>query len=131
MRPTDGPETRAQLGFAGPPANASAVPARFLSTEKIAACDSYRTACVMAWENRSNPHLLKRSLAELCGLHAPHVTDYFHPSATDAKGGGRRSLPAEHIHEVERILGNRAISQYLARRGMLTLMEEIIATRNV
>ena len=82
-----------------------------------------------AWQSRSNPHLQKRTLAELCGLYAPHVTDYFNEEAADAKGGKRRELPAEKIADVERALGNRAISQYLCRRGMLTLMEEVIAAR--
>ena len=130
MQTTESLETRAQLGVPSAAIHSQPAAARFLPPHVIAACDSFRAACVAAWENRVNPHLQKRTLAELCGLYAPHVTDFFHPVATDAKGNGRRSLPAEHIHAVELVLGNRAISQYLARRAMLTLMEEVIATRN-
>ncbi|HBO78683.1 MAG TPA: hypothetical protein DD502_11045 [Cupriavidus sp.] len=106
-----------------------AVAARFLPADLIARCASYRDACLIAWQCRSNPNLQKRSLAELCGLYAPHVTDFFNEEGMDAKGSKRRELPAEKIADVERVLGNRAISQYLARRGMLTLMEEVIAAR--
>lgn len=125
----DSLETRAHLGNGGDPSPGHGQASRFLPAAQIAQCVSYRDACWIAWQSRSNPNLHKRSLAELCGLYAPHVTDYFHMSSTDAKGSKRRDLPAEKIADVERVLGNRAISQYLARRGLLTLMEEVIAAR--
>ena len=129
MQTTESLETRAQLGVPSAVIHSNPVAARFLPPHIIAACDSFRAACVVAWENRANPHLQKRTLAELCGLYAPHVSDYFHVSASDTKGNGRRSLPAEHIHAVEQVLGNRAISQFLSRLAQLTLMEEVIASR--
>ncbi len=129
MRTLESLESRAQLGTGGDASLTITQVARFLPAEQIAQCTTYREACWVAWQSRSNPHMQKRTLGELCGLYAPHVTDFFNAEATDSKGSRRRELPAEKIADVERVLGNRAISQYLARRGMLTLMEEVIAAR--
>ena len=128
MQTNNSPETRFSIGFHAD-AKKSPAPAAFLSDAVIGQCDSFRAACVLAWEYRTSKGLTRRTLAEHCELYAPHVSDFFNPQATDAKGTRRRDLPAEKIADVERVLGNRAISQYLARRGMLTLMEEVIAAR--
>lgn len=85
--------------------------------------ESYRHACRLAWKLRRRRNLTKRSLAEEAGLYAPHVTDYF--SVKD----GRRSLPAEAVALVEVVLGNTVISQYLAHRSKLTVLEELQALR--
>lgn len=101
----------------------------FLPSELIAECKTFRDACVLAWQHRQRPGLTKQVLAVVADLFPAHVSDYFHPSATNVKGGGRRSLPAEKIADVERVLGNRAISQFLTRRAGLTIMEEVIASK--
>lgn len=101
----------------------------FLSPHLIVACKTFRDACALAWEHRANQGLTKQILAAMADLYPSHSSDYFHREKSNANGKPRRDLPAEKIADVERVLGNRAISQYLARRAMLTLMEEVIAAR--
>jgi hypothetical protein len=122
-------EGRAGTGFEPPAAAPDSRPAPFLPASLIAQCRTYRDACALAWEYRASPSLTKQVLAVLADLYHQHSSDYFHREKANANGRARRDLPAEKIADVERVLGNRAISQYLARRGMLTLMEEVIAAR--
>ncbi|RXN87995.1 hypothetical protein C7R54_15575 [Achromobacter aloeverae] len=68
--------------------------------------------------------MTKAQLAEEIGAHAPHVTIWFHPETYDKHGNRRADLPAEKIADVEQILGNRAITQWLVKRAVLNLMEE-------
>lgn len=84
---------------------------------------TYRQACRLAWKLRAIRNMTKRTLAEVAGLYASHVTDYF--SVRDT----RRQLPAEHIAAVERILGNTVISQWIAQQSKLTVLEELQAER--
>ena len=83
---------------------------------------SYRHACRLAWKLR-NPRISQRTLAELAGLYASHVSDYFcvHPN--------RRELPAKHVGAVCLVLGNTVIAQWLAQAAQVTLLEEMQATR--
>lgn len=83
---------------------------------------SFRHACRLAWKLR-HPRITQRTLAELAGLYASHVSDYF--SVHD----NRRELPARHVAAVERVLGNVVISQYLAQQAGVTLLEEIQQAR--
>lgn len=85
---------------------------------------SYRHACRMAWRLRHVRNLTRRTLAEAAGLYTSHVSDYF--SAHE----NRRELPARHIAAVEAVLGNTAISQYLAQQAKLTILEEMQAARH-
>lgn len=94
-----------------------------LPTQAINGILDYRHACRLAWKLRRIKGLTKRTLAELAGLHASHVSDYF--SVKPCK----RSLPAEYIADVERVLGNTAISQFQAAQSDLTVMEEAQANR--
>ena len=41
----------------------------------------------------------------------------------------RRELPARHIADVERVLGNTVISQWVAQQSKLTVLEEMQADR--
>lgn len=84
---------------------------------------SYRQACRLAWKLRRPRNLKGRTLAELTGLYASHVSDYFSIHAD------RRELPAKHIAGVERVLGNTVISQYLAQQSSLTVLEEMQVAR--
>jgi len=84
---------------------------------------SYRHACRLAWKLRVVRNLQRRTLAELAGLYAPHVSDYF------SVHENRRELPARHIAAVERVLGNTVISQYQAQQSKLTVLEELQADR--
>lgn len=85
---------------------------------------SYRHACRLAWKLRVVRNLTRRSLAEQTTLYTSHVSDYF--SVHD----NRRELPARHIAEVERVLGNTVISQWLAQQSHLTVLEEMQAERH-
>lgn len=89
-----------------------------LPPEVVMGLPSYRHACRMAWKLRS-PRMTQRTLAELAGLYASHVTDYF--SARPE----RRELPARHVAAVERVIGNTLISQWLAQQSQLTVLEEM------
>ncbi len=89
----------------------------------VAAAATYRDAVRACWERRKRPNMTKRQLAEEVGCYASHITDYL--SADDAK----RDLPARHIAEFECACGNRFISQWIARRSELTVLEEFVAQR--
>ncbi|WP_250481872.1 XRE family transcriptional regulator [Caballeronia sp. NCTM5] len=102
---------------------------RFLPDELIAQCGSFRDAVWLAWENRTIRGMTKRTLAEVCGLYAPHVTNMVNAKAYDSKGKKRADLPAEKVDEFERVVGNRAISQWLADRAELTILERMIANK--
>jgi hypothetical protein len=84
---------------------------------------SYRHACRLAWKLRAVRNLTRRTLAELSGLYASHVSDYF--SVVEH----RRELPAKHIAQVELVLGNTVISQWVAQQSKLTVLEELQAER--
>lgn len=92
-------------------------------TEVIRQLPSYRHACRLAWKLRVIRNMTKRSLAELAGLYASHVTDYFGPHVH------KRELPARFVAAVERMLGNTVISQWLAQQARLTVVEEIHANQ--
>lgn len=84
---------------------------------------SYRHACRLAWKLRAVRNLTRRTLAEQTSLYTSHVSDYFSPFAH------RRELPARHIADVERVLGNTVISQWVAQQSKLTVLEEMQADR--
>lgn len=84
---------------------------------------SYRHACRMAWKLRAVRNLTRRTLAEQTSLYTSHVSDYFSLHAH------RRELPARHIADVERVLGNTVISQWVAQQSKLTVLEEMQADR--
>lgn len=86
---------------------------------------SYRHACRLAWKLRAVRNLTRRTLAEQTTLYTSHVSDYF------SVHENRRELPARHIAEVERVLGNTVISQWLAQQSHLTVLEEMQAERHV
>lgn len=94
-----------------------------LPSKAVEGLTDYRHACRMAWKLRQIKGMTRRTLAELSGLYPSHVSDYF---ATDDR---KRTLPADRIAAVESILGNTAISQYLAHQARLTVLEELNANR--
>ena len=93
-----------------------------LPPEVVMGLRSYRHACRLAWRLRRT-RMTQRTLAELAGLYASHVSEYF--SVHERK----RELPAKHIAAVELVVGNTAISQYLAQQSKLTVLEEMQAAR--
>lgn len=89
----------------------------------IDAVTTYRGAVLACWERRLRRHMTKRQLAEEVGCYASHITDYL---SADPK---KRDLPARHIAEFEGACGNRFISQWIARRSELTVLEEFVTQR--
>jgi len=73
--------------------------------------------------------MTQRTLAEECGLYAPHVSQYLHATPVDHKGNRRLDLPADRIAAFEQAVGNHAVTQYLVQSAMLTIMEEVISQR--
>lgn len=92
---------------------------RLIDTELIAACPDYRGAVRACWDLRTRRSLTMRQLAEEAGLYASHVTDYL----SAKPGARRRSLPADSIDQVEISCGNRFISQWIAHRARLPLVD--------
>lgn len=86
---------------------------------------SYRHACRLAWKLRAVRNLTRRTLAEQTRLYTSHVSDYF--SVHD----NRRELPARHLADVERVLGNTVISQWIAQQSKLTVLEEMQAAHQM
>lgn len=94
-----------------------------LPSKAVDGLTDYRHACRMAWKLRQVKGMTRRTLAELAGLYPSHVSDYF--SVQDHK----RDLPADRIAAVEAVLGNTAISQWIAHQSQLTVLEEMQADR--
>ena len=102
----------------------------FVPKSEIAECASFRDACHLAWKYRTRKNLTFSHLAvTVDGLYASHASEYFAKNPISSKGKQLRDLPAKHIAAVQVELGNYAISQWLARFAMLTLMEEVITTQ--
>lgn len=91
----------------------------------VALANTYREAVRLCWQLRRVKGMTKATLAAEAGLYAPHVSDFLN---TDDKPS-RRSLPAEHISAFEAICGNTLISQWLASRARLTVLEELQASK--
>jgi hypothetical protein len=99
----------------------------FVPKPEVAECKTFRDACHLAWVHRTRKNLTFSHLAvAIDGLYASHASEYFAKSPISSKGKQLRDLPAKHVAAVQRELGNYAISQWLARMAMLTLMEEVI-----
>lgn len=98
---------------------------RLVPVDVVAGLVTYRDAVRMCWQLRQRTSLTKRVLAEEAGLYASHVSDYL--SDEDSK----RELPAKHIAAMEVACGNRVITQWVARRANLTIMEQFIQPQQV
>lgn len=96
---------------------------KHVETSIVKSCTTYREVCRMAWQLRVIKNLTLKLLAERAGLTYQHVTDYF--NADDKPT--RRDLPAKHVATVEYVLGNTLISQWLAMKAGLTVVEEMQA----
>lgn len=96
---------------------------RLIDMELVLACRTYREAVRACWDMRTRRGLTQRALAEGAGLYASHVSDYL------AADESKRELPAKHIDAFEVECGNRFITQWLARRANLTILEQFIDRR--
>lgn len=106
------------------------LPKKFLSKSEIAECMTYRDAVRLAWKQRRHPSMTMAYFAMELGTTLSNMSRYLDGNPVNSRGIARPNLPAELIPRAEEILGNHAISQYLTRLGMLTLMEEMISQRN-
>ena len=83
----------------------------------------YRDAVKMCWATRSRASMTRRQLAEEIGSYGSHITDYLNDDPS------KRELPARYIAEFEIACGNRLISQWIALRSELTVLEEHLLLR--
>lgn len=93
----------------------------------VRAAKTYRDVVRLAWTLRRAKGGKAADMARMCGFHAQHISDWL--AKDDAPT--RRSLPAGHIPEFEDFVGNTLVSQWLASRAKLTVLEEITATKAV
>jgi len=84
---------------------------------------SYRQAVRLCWTLRRAKGLTPSDMARDFGFVRQHVGDYLNP---DDKAG-RRDLPADQIGLFQEICGNCAITQWLASRDRLTVLEQLQA----
>ena len=84
---------------------------------------TYREACRLCRQLSPRKRMTMRQVCEEAGLIPQHAGDYF--NADDGKS--RRDLPAACVPAVERVMGNTAISQWLAAQAKLTVLEEMQA----
>src|SRR5688572_8148416 len=98
----------------------SAVPKQWINYAK-----TYRQAVRLAWQLRRVQGMTRQQLATEAELYPQHVTDYL---AEDDKPQ-RRDLPAHAVARFEGVVGNTLVSQWLASRSRLTVLEELQATK--
>jgi hypothetical protein len=91
----------------------------------VVRCRTYREAVRTAWELRRRKAMKHCKLAEEARLIAQHVSDYLNPDDKPK----RRDLPAPRIADFEAVVGNTLVSQWLAARSSLTVLEEMQASR--
>ncbi|MEK6419996.1 MAG: helix-turn-helix transcriptional regulator [Burkholderia gladioli] len=106
-----------------------ATAAEFVPHESLSECRSFRDAVCLAWDLRETRGMTQRTLAEQLDVPASHLSNMLNREPVDRHGKPRQDLPAKLIAAFELVVGNRAVSQYLARMAMLTLMEEVIQAR--
>jgi hypothetical protein len=85
---------------------------------------TYRQAVRLCWRLRRVHYMTQLQLAAEAELYAKHVSDYLHEDDSPK----RRSLPAEKIAAFQAVCGNTTITQFLARRDKLTVLEELQAS---
>jgi hypothetical protein len=94
-------------------------------TAYVTACKTYREAVRLCWDKRRVESHTQRDLAFLSGLRPQFVSDYLNKDDKPF----RRDLPAEDIAAFEAVAGNTLVTQWVAARQALTVLEEMQATR--
>ncbi len=95
------------------------VPPTLLSRAK-----TFREAVRLCWGLR-RVKWTPAALATHYGFTRQHISDWLNPDDKPT----RRSLPAERIAEFEEACGNVLLTQWLAARQRLTVLEELQAAR--
>ena len=93
----------------------------------VRSAKTYRDIVRLAWTLRRTKGAKAVDMARHCNFYAQHISDWL---ADDDKPS-RRSMPADCISDFEDFVGNTLVSQWMARRAKLTVLEEITATRAV
>ncbi|WP_156480921.1 hypothetical protein [Variovorax sp. PAMC 28711] len=88
---------------------------------------TYRQAVRISWQLKRVHFMTRTQLAAEANLYPQHVTDYLHEDDKPS----RRDLPADAIARFEAVVGNTLVSQWVAARSRLTVLEEITATRAI
>lgn len=91
----------------------------------VVSCKTYRQAVRMSWGLRRVHLMTQQQLAAEAGLRAQLISDYLNPDDRPQ----RRDLPADRIAAFESVVGNTLVTQWLAARAVLTVLEEMQATR--
>lgn len=84
---------------------------------------SFRQAVRWCWRLRRPQGLKRIDLGREYGFNRQHVSDYLN---SDDKPS-RRSLPAEQIGLFQEVCGNCFVTQWLAARDRLTVLEQMQA----
>lgn len=100
---------------------ASVVPPSMLKSIR-----TYREAVRLCWALRRVKGLKPTDLARDFDFTRQHVSDYLNSDDRPT----RRDLPPDRIKDFEDICANTAITQWLAARQRLTILEEMQAERN-
>jgi hypothetical protein len=93
---------------------------KLVEVELVQACRTYRDVVRACWNLRTRRSLTKSLLAEETGSYPSHMSDYL------SEDESRRELPAKRIAAFETSCGNRIITQWLAMKANLTIMEQFI-----
>lgn len=102
--------------------------ARWVPAETVAGWASYREAVVWCWANRParglNEPMDQALFASNCNVHAPHMSRY-----VSAHSKAPMDLKPDLISDFEAYTGWRGVTQYLAKQGRITPMEQVIAEK--
>lgn len=94
-------------------------------TYYVQRCKTYRDAVHMCWALRRVHLMTQRQLAAEAHLRPQLVSDYLHPDNKPF----RRDLPGDSINAFQAVCGNTLVTQWLASRDSLTVLEEMQASR--
>lgn len=102
---------------------------RFVDSETVEGWSSYREAVVWCWENRSkgkgmNDRNDQAMFARHSGAYTSHMSRFVSPVSK-----APMDMHPDLIPSFEGYTGWRGITQYLAKRSGVTLMEEVIEQR--
>jgi hypothetical protein len=114
------PNSQFHLPLLGRLDGPSVVPQQLLAKAK-----TYREAVRLCWAKRRVHGMTLRQLAAEGCFYPQHVGDWLNPDDHPK----RRSLPADEIEIFESVVGNTFVSQWIASRSKLTVLEEMMATK--
>lgn len=101
---------------------------KWVSPETVAGWVSYRDAVVWCWHNRPHRGLNdpddQALFARHAGVHAPHMSRYVSPHSK-----APMDMKPDLIPAFEAYTGHRGVTQYLAKQGEITPMEQVIAEK--